>query len=160
MYSLKFSLKTATVLQKNCIKWHNPGFTINVCPGQVHTHVGQVRIIQSVYIHYSSKLDWTGFSCSVPGLCFTVLPLAGMLGSCIVIFIMAALYEGLKVGREILLKRALTNEPISVPSSDVHIVQPAHSFRSVSPFHWSCVTHNTEGFLFFDITHMALKSTS
>ncbi|KAK2158275.1 hypothetical protein NP493_1813g00008 [Ridgeia piscesae] len=55
----------------------------------------------------------------------------GMLGSCIVIFIMAALYEGLKVGREILLKRALTNEPISVPSSDVHIVQPAHSFRTM-----------------------------
>ncbi|KAI0222314.1 High affinity copper uptake protein 1 [Lamellibrachia satsuma] len=60
----------------------------------------------------------------------------GMLGSCIAIFIMAALYEGLKVGREILLKLSLTNEPISVPSSDVHIVQPAHSFRTMLLSRW------------------------
>ena len=50
-----------------------------------------------------------------------------MLGSCIAVFIMATLYEGLKVGRELLLKKLAmmqattpheSSQPIALPSSD------------------------------------------
>ena len=60
----------------------------------------------------------------------TMMELAGMFGSCVAVFVMATLYEGLKVGRELLLKHSLTTEHIAVPSSDVHIIQPVHSYRS------------------------------
>ena len=52
-----------------------------------------------------------------------------MFGSCVAVFVMAMLYEGLKVGRELLLKHSLTNEHMAVPSSDVLVIQPARSYR-------------------------------
>ena len=42
-----------------------------------------------------------------------------MLGSCIAVFVMATLYEGLKVSRELLLRRATSHQyTVSVPVSD------------------------------------------
>lgn len=43
----------------------------------------------------------------------------GMLGSCFAVFFMAALYEGLKVGREILLQRSLSRKyTVSIPGEE------------------------------------------
>jgi copper transporter 1 len=46
-----------------------------------------------------------------------------MLGSCIAIFVMAALYEGLKVGRETLLRASVANKyAVSVPGEETEVM--------------------------------------
>ena len=57
----------------------------------------------------------------------------GMLGSCIALFIIALLYEGLKVLREVLLQRSYSQERLEnssriPPSDEVTVIETA-SFR-------------------------------
>ena len=61
-----------------------------------------------------------------------------MLMSCLAIFVLAALYEGLKVFREVLLKRSLHSTRYNVPvatSEDSAIVQNGASVKYVPHVH-------------------------
>jgi copper transporter 1 len=64
---------------------------------------------------------------------WTVHSWQGMLGSCLAVFIMAALYEGLKVGREHLLRRSnvlIRYNTMPVPSSDSTLMTETHKTAS------------------------------
>ncbi|ELT91953.1 hypothetical protein CAPTEDRAFT_165086 [Capitella teleta] len=58
----------------------------------------------------------------------------GMLGSCVAVFVMAALYEGLKVGREMLLRSSITTKySVSVPGEETQAMTEQREMRTPPP---------------------------
>ncbi|MEQ2210101.1 hypothetical protein XENOCAPTIV_008477, partial [Xenoophorus captivus] len=60
-----------------------------------------------------------------------------MVGACIGVFLLAVLYEGLKIGREILLRRSQVNvryNSMPLPGADGTMLMETHKTANCSPF--------------------------
>ncbi|XP_047229306.1 high affinity copper uptake protein 1 [Girardinichthys multiradiatus] len=85
------------------------------------------------------------FGCSDVKLLFTGLVIntpGEMVGACIGVFLLAVLYEGLKIGREILLRRSQVNvryNSMPLPGADGTMLMETHKTvgqRMLSPAHF------------------------
>ncbi|XP_005750767.1 high affinity copper uptake protein 1 isoform X1 [Pundamilia nyererei] len=85
------------------------------------------------------------FGCNNVELLFTGLLINSpgeMVGACIGVFLLAALYEGLKIGREVLLRRSQVNvryNSMPLPGADGTVLMETHKTvgqRMLSPAHF------------------------
>ncbi|KAK5878261.1 hypothetical protein CesoFtcFv8_023682 [Champsocephalus esox] len=99
--------------------------------GEVGGHGGMVM---TFYFGYTNvELLFTGLLINSPG---------EMVGACIGVFLLAVLYEGLKMGRETLLRRSQVNvryNSMPLPGTDGTILMETHKTvgqRMISPAHF------------------------
>ncbi|XP_013856374.1 high affinity copper uptake protein 1, partial [Austrofundulus limnaeus] len=88
----------------------------------------------SFYLGYNNvELLFTGWLINSPG---------EMVGACVGVFLLAVLYEGLKMGREALLRRSQVNvryNSMTLPGTDGTVLMETHKTvgqRMLSPSHF------------------------
>ncbi|XP_037547779.1 high affinity copper uptake protein 1 [Nematolebias whitei] len=84
-------------------------------------HGGHMGMVMTFYFGYNNvELLFTGWLINSPG---------EMVGACIGVFLLAVLYEGLKIGREALLRRSQVNvryNSMSLPGTDGTMLMETH----------------------------------
>ncbi|XP_028319027.1 high affinity copper uptake protein 1 [Gouania willdenowi] len=97
------------------------------------SHVGHSMAMTFYFGYNNVELLFTGLLINSPG---------EMVGACIGVFLLAALYEGLKIGREVLLRRSQVNvryNSMPLPGSDGTVLMETHKTvgqRMLSPTHF------------------------
>ncbi|KAG7498389.1 high affinity copper uptake protein 1 [Solea senegalensis] len=99
-----------------------------------HGGSGGHMMMMSFYFGYKNvELLFSGLLINTPG---------EMAGACIGVFLLAILYEGLKIGREVLLRRSQVNvryNSMPLPGSDGTVLMETHKTvgqRLLSPSHF------------------------
>ncbi|XP_036972853.1 high affinity copper uptake protein 1 [Acanthopagrus latus] len=97
-------------------------------------HEGHGGMVMTFYFGYNNvELLFTGLLINTPG---------EMVGACIGVFLLAVLYEGLKMGRESLLRRSQVNvryNSMPLPGADGTVLMETHKTvgqRMLSPAHF------------------------
>lgn len=96
-------------------------------------HVGHMMAMTFYFGYKNVELLFSGLVINSPG---------EMVLACLGVFLLAALYEGLKIGREVLLRRSQVNvryNSMPLPGSDGTIVMETHKTvgqRMLSPAHF------------------------
>uniref|UniRef100_A0A8C3G0X7 Copper transport protein n=3 Tax=Cyclopterus lumpus TaxID=8103 RepID=A0A8C3G0X7_CYCLU len=94
---------------------------------------GHGGMVMTFYFGYNVELLFTGLLINSPG---------EMFGACIGVFLLAVLYEGLKMGRETLLRRSQVNvryNSMPLPGADGTVLMETHKTvgqRMISPAHF------------------------
>ncbi|XP_034457556.1 high affinity copper uptake protein 1 isoform X2 [Hippoglossus hippoglossus] len=95
---------------------------------------GHMGMVMTFYLDYKNvELLFTGLLINSPG---------EMVGACIGVFLLAVLYEGLKIGREALLRRSQVNvryNSMPLPGADGTMLMETHKTvgqRMLSPGHF------------------------
>ncbi|XP_047426201.1 high affinity copper uptake protein 1 isoform X2 [Mugil cephalus] len=99
-----------------------------------HGGHGCMSMVMTFYFGYNNvELLFTGLLINSPG---------EMVGACIGVFLLAILYEGLKIGREVLLRRSQVNvryNSMPLPGTDGTVLMETHKTvgqRMLSPAHF------------------------
>ncbi|XP_056289221.1 high affinity copper uptake protein 1 [Pseudoliparis swirei] len=102
--------------------------------GSGGSHEGHGGMVMTFYFGFHNvELLFTGLLINSPG---------EMLGACIGVFLLAVLYEGLKMGRETLLRRSQVNvryNSMPLPGADGTVLMETHKTvgqRMISPAHF------------------------
>ncbi|XP_053196106.1 high affinity copper uptake protein 1 [Scomber japonicus] len=110
---------------------HGAGASDTMHDGKCGGHGGMAM---SFYFGYSNvELLFTGLLINSPG---------EMVGACIGVFLLAVLYEGMKIGREALLRRSQVNvryNSMPLPGADGTVLMETHKTvgqRMLSPAHF------------------------
>ncbi|XP_069790001.1 high affinity copper uptake protein 1 isoform X3 [Narcine bancroftii] len=106
-------------------------------PGQDHSSGGMMQM--TFYFGYKNV------ELLFPGL--LINSVGGMVGSCIVVFLFAIIYEGLKIGREHLLRKSQVNvryNSMPVPGPNGTILMETHKTVSNLTGLWEGSTKSTE----------------
>uniref|UniRef100_A0A3P8QHW2 Copper transport protein n=1 Tax=Astatotilapia calliptera TaxID=8154 RepID=A0A3P8QHW2_ASTCA len=96
-------------------------------------HGGHMMMMTFYFGYNNVELLFTGLLINSPG---------EMVGACIGVFLLAALYEGLKIGREVLLRRSQVNvryNSMPLPGADGTVLMETHKTvgqRMLSPAHF------------------------
>ncbi|XP_033831994.1 high affinity copper uptake protein 1 [Periophthalmus magnuspinnatus] len=97
-------------------------------------HGGHMGMVMTFYFGYKNvELLFSGLVINSPG---------EMVLACLGVFLLAALYEGLKIGREVLLRRSQVNvryNSMPLPGSDGTVLMETHKTvgqRMLSPAHF------------------------
>ncbi|TWW66542.1 High affinity copper uptake protein 1 [Takifugu flavidus] len=97
-------------------------------------HEGHMGMVMTFYFGYHNvELLFSGLVINSPG---------EMVAACIGVFLLAILYEGLKIGREVLLRRSQVNvryNSMPLPGSDGTVLMETHKTvgqRMLSPAHF------------------------
>lgn len=101
--------------------------------GEEGNHGGHMMAMTFYFGYSNVELLFTGLLINSPG---------EMVGACIGVFLLAALYEGLKIGREVLLRRSQVNvryNSMPLPGADGTVLMETHKTvgqRMLSPAHF------------------------
>lgn len=101
--------------------------------GHDGNHGGHEGMAMTFYFGYKVELLFSGLLINSPG---------EMVGACIGVFLLAVLYEGLKIGREVLLRRSQVNvryNSMPLPGADGTVLMETHKTvgqRMLSPAHF------------------------
>ncbi|KAK2818488.1 hypothetical protein Q5P01_024049 [Channa striata] len=102
--------------------------------GHDGNHGGHMGMAMTFYLGYTNvELLFSGLLINSPG---------EMVGACIGVFLLAVLYEGLKIGREVLLRRSQVNiryNSMPLPGADGTVLMETHKTvgqRMLSPAHF------------------------
>ncbi|KAF3701594.1 High affinity copper uptake protein 1 Copper transporter 1 Solute carrier family 31 member 1 [Channa argus] len=102
--------------------------------GHDGNHGGHMGMAMTFYLGYTNvELLFSGLLINSPG---------EMVGACIGVFLLAVLYEGLKIGREVLMRRSQVNvryNSMPLPGADGTVLMETHKTvgqRMLSPAHF------------------------